>query len=68
MTGLPPVIALPASDDEVVNWVRELLARARALGASDLHVDPGPDGACLRLRVHGLLRDWQDIPPRWLPR
>ncbi len=63
-----PTVALPRSDQDVVAWVTDLLCQARALGASDLHLDPGPEGACLRLRVHGLLEDWLDIPAQWLPR
>jgi len=63
-----PAAPLPATDAGVADWVRGLLAQAGALGASDLHIDPGPDGACLRLRINGLLTDWQDIPARWLPR
>ncbi len=61
-------LTLPRNDHDVVSWVGELLRQARALGASDLHIDPQPDGACLRLRIHGLLEDWLEIPALWLPR
>lgn len=64
----PAPVMTPAHDHEVADWVDRLLAQARALGASDLHVDPQADGALLRLRIHGMLSDWQHVPPAWQPR
>jgi type II secretory ATPase GspE/PulE/Tfp pilus assembly ATPase PilB-like protein len=61
-------LVLPRQDQEVVPWVTSLLIRAQQLGASDLHIDPQPQGACLRLRINGLLQDWLDVPPLWQPR
>lgn len=61
-------LVLPRQDQEVVPWVTSLLQRAQQLGASDLHIDPQADGACLRLRINGLLQDWLDVPAVWQPR
>ena len=61
-------LVLPQQDHEVVSWVTALLLRAQKLGASDLHIDPQPQGACLRLRINGLLQDWLDVPSLWQPR
>ncbi|MEO6699008.1 MAG: ATPase, T2SS/T4P/T4SS family [Paraperlucidibaca sp.] len=60
-----PAIALPRQDDDVVPWLSTLLRQAVSLGASDLHIDAMADGAQLRLRIHGLLHDWQHIPAQW---
>lgn len=59
---------LPEQDHEVMSWVSRLLQRAQQLGASDLHIDPQPNGAMLRLRINGLLQDWLDVPALWQPR
>lgn len=61
-------LVLPRQDQEVVPWVTGLLQRAQQLGASDLHIDPQAEGACLRLRINGLLQDWLDVPAAWQPR
>lgn len=61
-------LVLPRQDQEVVPWVTSLLQRAQQLGASDLHIDPQAQGACLRLRINGLLQDWLDVPAAWQPR
>lgn len=63
-----PAIALPRQDDDVVPWLSTLLRQAVSLGASDLHIDALADGAQLRLRIHGLLHDWQHIPAQWQSR
>ena len=60
-----PAIALPRQDDDIVPWLSTLLRQAVSLGASDLHIDAMADGAQLRLRIHGLLHDWQHIPAQW---
>lgn len=61
-------LILPRQDQEVVPWVTALLLRAQQLGASDLHIDPQPQGACLRLRINGILQDWLEVPSLWQPR
>lgn len=63
-----PALALPRHESEVVSWVGLLLQQARQQQASDLHIDPRQDGAMLRLRIHGLMHDWQTIPSAWLAR
>lgn len=60
-----PAIALPRQDDDIVPWLSTLLRQAVSLGASDFHIDALADGAQLRLRIHGLLHDWQHIPAQW---
>jgi len=50
----------------------ELLSWARGEGASDIHLDPQPDGVRVRFRVDGVLREQEPLPaacwPRWLGR
>jgi len=48
----PPVVAL----------VDLILARAVAVGASDVHVEPGRCGLRVRARVDGLLRELLELP------
>jgi type IV pilus assembly protein PilB len=50
-----------------VREVDLVLARAVAAHASDVHVEPGPDGGRVRLRVDGILRDLQTIPAELFP-
>ena len=50
-----------------VHAVDLLFARAIAAHASDIHVEPGPDGGRVRLRVDGILRDQETIPAGLLP-
>lgn len=59
---------LPRDEHDFIPWVSRLLQQASELGASDLHIDPQEDNAVVRLRIYGLLQDWLDIPPFWLPR
>jgi len=61
-------LVLPRQDQEVVPWVASLLQRAQQLGASDLHIDPQAQGACLRLRINGMLQDWLEVPANWQQR
>ncbi len=42
--------------------VRELLRRAVAAGASDLHIEPAGEGLAVRLRIDGILRPVRDLP------
>ncbi len=46
----------------IVRLVDHLLRTALTLRASDLHLEPGPEGCRLRYRVDGLLRDEQRLP------
>ncbi len=46
---------------QVVDW---LLAAGRKHGASDLHLQPGPDGLALKLRVDGVLEPAVVFPSR----
>ncbi len=46
-----------------VEFVKKVLADAVRLGASDVHIDPFPEGSIVRFRVDGLLQYMCDIPP-----
>jgi len=46
----------------IVRLVDHLLRTALTLRASDLHLEPGPDGCRLRYRIDGLLCDEQRLP------
>jgi len=46
----------------IVRLVDHLLRTALTLRASDLHLEPGPEGCRLRYRVDGLLREEQRLP------
>ncbi len=59
---------LPDNDQDLIPWVTALISEAQAQQASDLHIDPEANGAQLRLRIHGLLQDWQHLPTRWYTR
>lgn len=41
----------------------QLVSQAVRSGASDVHFDPGPDGVAVRLRVDGMLRTAEVLPP-----
>ncbi len=47
----------------VVQLVDGILAEAWEAGASDLHLEPGPKGMGVRVRVDGLLREVRSLPP-----
>ncbi|RMH40747.1 MAG: type II/IV secretion system protein [Deltaproteobacteria bacterium] len=53
--------------DQVVKVVDRLLARALALGASDIHIEPGPESLGVRFRVDGLLREGPTFPKAFGP-
>ncbi|MBA4151682.1 MAG: hypothetical protein C0509_03895, partial [Acinetobacter sp.] len=59
---------LPANDQELIPWVTTLIMQAHAQQASDLHIDPECNGAQIRLRINGLLQDWQFLPTLWYTR
>ena len=46
----------------VVRLVDRLLEQAADLGASDLHVEPGPRSLSARLRIDGVLREMHRLP------
>lgn len=46
----------------VVQLVDGLVAEAGESGASDLHLEPGPDGLGVRVRVDGVLRPIRTLP------
>ncbi len=48
----PPAVAV----------VDRLLKKARELGASDLHLDPGEESIRVRVRVHGVLESIDEVP------
>ncbi|WP_340676541.1 ATPase, T2SS/T4P/T4SS family [Paraglaciecola sp.] len=51
-----------ASDAPVIKWVNNVLAQACEVRASDLHIEPMESSLRVRVRVDGLLLDW-DSPP-----
>jgi type II secretory ATPase GspE/PulE/Tfp pilus assembly ATPase PilB-like protein len=53
----------PAHADYATRFVDALLAAGRAHGASDLHLQPTPDGLELRWRVDGVLVPLGTFPP-----
>ncbi len=53
--------AEPDSED-IVALCDELLHAAVIRGASDLHIDPGPEVVRVRLRVDGVLEDYRQLP------
>ena len=48
--------------------VEELLLRAQAEGASDIHLDPGPGGVAVTLRRDGVLVPADNLPAEWATR
>ncbi len=57
----------PASPRYASLAVERLLARAREVGASDLHVQPGAAGLEVRWRVDGVLQPVTTLPARLAP-
>lgn len=53
--------------DGVVQLVDDLLARAIARGASDLHFEPGDDRMRVRFRLDGILHDLDTLPGHLAP-
>jgi type IV pilus assembly protein PilB len=49
-------------DAPVVRLVQQLIQQGLAMRASDVHLDPAPDGLHVRYRVDGLLRTDQVLP------
>ncbi|RYG69603.1 hypothetical protein EON80_09525, partial [bacterium] len=51
------------SQAPVVRWANELLRLAVTMGASDIHLEPRPNGLLPRYRIDGQLRPGQMLPP-----
>ena len=47
----------------VVRWANEMLKMAISMGASDVHLEPRPDGLLPRYRIDGALRSGNALPP-----
>jgi type IV pilus assembly protein PilB len=56
-----------SDDAPAVRAVDLVFARAVAARASDVHVEPAPSGGRVRLRVDGLVRELETIPPGLFP-
>jgi type IV pilus assembly protein PilB len=56
-----------AAEVPAVRAVDRIFSRAIAAHASDIHIDPGPHGGRVRLRVDGLLQDVEAIPGELYP-
>ncbi len=56
-------IGAEGDESSMGRLVNALLERAIANGASDIHVEPGPEGLVVRERVDGVLRRMSDIGP-----
>ena len=52
-------------DSEVANTLRRLLAQAITESASDVHLEPRPDGMLVRFRVDGTLHERASVPRSW---
>ena len=57
-----------AGDDDpamapVVRYANEMLKHAIGIGASDVHLEPNPDGLLPRYRIDGSLRSERMLPP-----
>jgi general secretion pathway protein E len=59
---LPEAALLAESPEGAAAYVRAVLAHAAALGASDIHFEPGEDSFAVRLRVDGVLRSLPAAP------
>ncbi|MCL6598564.1 MAG: GspE/PulE family protein [Alicyclobacillus macrosporangiidus] len=49
-------------DAPVVRLVNQIIQQGLAMRASDIHIDPAPDGLRIRYRVDGVLRTEQVLP------
>ena len=63
----PPVYAISedreeAEDTSVITLVNEILDGALKRRASDIHLEPGPNGMLVRVRIDGVLHRMTDIP------
>ena len=55
-------IRAAGDDAPVVRLVNSVIVRAIEAGASDIHVEPGPDDMVVRFRVDGVLRQVASVP------
>lgn len=53
-----------AGEAPAVRLAHSILAEAIKRGASDIHLEPGPEGARVRYRIDGLLREATQVAPR----
>ena len=44
------------------SWARALVADGMQARASDIHLDPQPDGICVRFRIDGAVHDIATLP------
>lgn len=51
-----------ASDAPVIRWVNNVLTQACEVRASDVHIEPMESSLRVRVRVDGLLLDWESPP------
>jgi len=51
------------NQEPVIEFVNQLLRRAVAARASDVHVEPTNEGLRIRFRIDGMLRDVMSAPP-----
>jgi type II secretory ATPase GspE/PulE/Tfp pilus assembly ATPase PilB-like protein len=67
--AVQPLLDLDAAGDPAVavQAARAILSAGIDAGASDVHVEPAPDGCVVRNRVDGLLRDALRLPRGVLP-
>src|SRR5262245_15035203 len=71
MSQLPVRVVRPSAPDSqrdaapVVRIQELIFTEAEALGASDIHIEPGRFGTRVRYRVNGELQHTIDLP-RWL--
>jgi general secretion pathway protein E len=59
------LLADQASDAPVIRQAQRLVAKALALNASDIHIEPTPDAVRVRFRVDGLLGADETLPRHW---
>ena len=52
-----------ASEAPIIRLVNQIIANAVESGASDIHIEPGPDAVLVRYRIDGALRTAQTIAP-----
>ncbi|MEX1025836.1 MAG: ATPase, T2SS/T4P/T4SS family [Planctomycetota bacterium] len=52
-------------DKPVVNLVRSILSEAFREGASDIHLEPGPDSFTVRFRIDGSCYEKTTVPVAW---
>ncbi|MBL9172455.1 MAG: Flp pilus assembly complex ATPase component TadA [Verrucomicrobiales bacterium] len=58
----PTADAIPSDPDAAPEVLAQLVHEAEADGASDLHLQVGPNGADLSLRLDGVLVPWRTVP------